>query len=144
MFKKALYILVAVVGLVLIRVFENSLFYDPFIEYFKMDYQFEPFPHYELSKLLFSNVLRFSANALLSILIIHAVFLKKALNVFSFKLFGVVLLILTLIFSFLLISEVGENNKLAFFYVRRFLIQPLFLFILVPAFYYQQLTDSEK
>ena len=143
MVKKALYILASIVGLILIRAFEHSLFYDPFIQYFKMDYQFEPFPPYELSKLLFSNVLRFSANALLSIVIIHAVFLKKTLNIFSLKLFGVVLLVLILIFSALLISGAGEANKLTFFYVRRFLIQPLFLFILVPAFYYQQLTEGK-
>jgi exosortase F-associated protein len=39
---------------------------------------------------------------------------------------------------FFIVSNKGEINKMNLFYVRRFLIQPIFLLLFVPAFYYQK------
>jgi exosortase F-associated protein len=144
MLKKIAYTVLALAGLVIIRAFENTLFYDPFITYFKIDYQFEPFPGFNFWKLILSTAFRYGINALLSVAVIQVLFQEKILSIFSLKFYGLTLLILELIFSVFLVTELGEENKLAFFYVRRFLIQPLFLFILVPAFYYQNLMRKKE
>jgi exosortase F-associated protein len=42
------------------------------------------------------------------------------------------------VFAFLIIN-IEEEHFMALFYVRRFLIHPLFVIILLPAFYYYRL-----
>jgi exosortase F-associated protein len=46
-------------------------------------------------------------------------------------------IILVIAFIFILFYN-GETNKMGLFYVRRFIIQPLFLLLFLPAFYYQK------
>ena len=36
------------------------------------------------------------------------------------------------------IIKFGETNKMNLFYIRRFIIQPIFLILFIPAFYYQK------
>jgi exosortase F-associated protein len=46
---------------------------------------------------------------------------------------------LILISSFFVIMYYyGEHNKFILFYIRRFLIQPIFVLLFVPAFFYQK------
>jgi exosortase F-associated protein len=43
-----------------------------------------------------------------------------------------------LLISFVFVLEFfGETNKMNLFYIRRFIIQPIFLILFVPAFFYQ-------
>jgi len=46
------------------------------------------------------------------------------------------LILIGLFFSMLYFYE--EHNNLILFYVRRFLIQPIFVILFIPAFYYQK------
>lgn len=129
----------ALLGLILVRAFEDELFYDPFLTFFKSDYQNKSLPVYN-SFLLFGNLLlRYFLNTFLSLVIIRFLFSDKKLMIFSSYLFLLFFIILIFVFFGLLhFSE--EPDYLILFYIRRFLIQPLFLVLFIPAFYYQQIS----
>jgi exosortase F-associated protein len=138
--KKRLFLIVfALLGLILVRAFENELFYDPFLTFFKSDYQNKSLRDYD-SFLLFGNLLlRYFLNTFLSLIIIRFLFNDKKLMIFSSYLFLLFFIVLILVFFGLLhFSE--RPDYLMLFYIRRFLIQPLFLVLFIPAFYYQQIT----
>ena len=56
--------------LVLIRMFETELFYDPLIEFYKSDYKNTPLPEINSIKLIGNLTLRFILNALISLVIL--------------------------------------------------------------------------
>lgn len=128
--------------LALIRSFE-TLFYDPFLEYFKSDYMGKAFPEYNSLKLFFNLFLRYALNSLISLAIIQVLFKDFMLTKFAGILYSVFFLILILAF-FSILSFSDEINNLLLFYVRRFLIQPLFLLLFVPAFYYQDKISKKN
>ena len=53
--------------LVLIRFFENSLFYDPYLQFFESDYLYIDSPRRETLKLVLFTTLRFVLNSGISI-----------------------------------------------------------------------------
>ncbi len=123
--------------LVLIRMFEDSLFYDPLLNFFKTNHSTQPLPEFDTLKLLGNIALRFLMNTVVSILILWIIFRDKGILKLSAFLYILLFVILFVVLYFLLqSSEAGQHMTL--FYVRRFLIQPLFLLILLPAFYFQQ------
>lgn len=128
--------------LALIRSFE-TLFYDPFLEYFKSDYMGKAFPEYNSLKLFFNLFLRYALNSLISLAIIQVLFKDFMLTKFAGILYSVFFLILILAF-FSILNFSDETNNLLLFYVRRFLIQPLFLLLFVPAFYYQNKISKKN
>ncbi|MAZ71834.1 MAG: exosortase F system-associated protein [Flavobacteriaceae bacterium] len=137
---KILLILLGVVLLVLIRVYEESLFYDPLLKFFKTEHTTQPLPAFNFGKLLLHTILRFIINSLISLGIIWVIFQQKEVMKFSIVLYGFFLLLLAITFVILLhTSEAGQHLPL--FYVRRFLIQPLFLLLLIPAFYLQRVNN---
>ncbi|WP_276978863.1 exosortase F system-associated protein [Flavobacterium filum] len=123
--------------LALIRFFETQLFYDPFIVYFKSDYLQLPFPDFSFLKLIFYTLLRYVLNAGLSLAIIYLLFKDVRLTKFAFLLY-IILGFLLLIALTILLFFFDEKSNFILFYVRRFLIQPLFLVLFVPAFYFQK------
>lgn len=123
--------------LALIRFFETQLFYDPFIVYFKSDYLQLPFPDFSFLKLIFYTLLRYVLNASLSLAIIYLLFKDVRLTKFAFLLY-IILGFLLLIALTILLFFFDEKSNFILFYVRRFLIQPLFLVLFVPAFYFQK------
>lgn len=137
--KKYGMIALCVLGLITVRAVENTVFYDPFIAYFKGDYQFTNLPEFNTGWLLLSTTLRFWLNSGLSIAIVYFLFSKKEIVLFSAKVYVVAGLVFTAIWLAILVSGELATLKMIYFYVRRFLIQPLLVFILVPAIYYQQL-----
>ncbi|WP_414000211.1 exosortase F system-associated membrane protein [Flavobacterium sp. W1B] len=123
----------------LVRAFEDYLFYDPFLSYFRSDFSGLSLPSYSPIKLFFGLLFRYSLNCLISIALIYALF--KDVSMAKFALFLYLLFFLILIFCFYaIIYFYGETNNLMLFYVRRFLIQPLFALLFIPAFYYQKLN----
>ncbi|WP_340064643.1 exosortase F system-associated membrane protein [Ascidiimonas aurantiaca] len=128
---------VALILLVVIRAFEDIFFYDPFLEFFKGPYHRAPLPKFFTGKLLMHITLRYGMNMLLSLLILYALFRNRALLKFSSGLYAGAFLVFTGVYFLLLHIQVSPEYYLVVFYIRRFLIQPLLLFILVPAFYYQ-------
>jgi exosortase F-associated protein len=133
---KVVSILFFVLMLVLVRAYENSLFYDPFLEYFKKDFNNLPLPQYNSLYLVIGLAFRYGLNSVLSLGIIYSVF--KDSNMIKFVSILYTLFFVFLMFSFFLIIYVYENqNNMMLFYIRRFLIQPIFVLLFIPAFYYQ-------
>ena len=135
--RRLFFIGLALLGLILVRAFEDNLFYDPFLSFFKTDYQNKP----DLNcYLLFGNLLlRYALNTFFSLIIIRLLFNERNLMLFSGYLFIFLFVILVIVF-FGLLHFSDQPDYLILFYIRRFLIQPLFLVLFIPAFYYQQLT----
>ena len=124
--------------LLLIRVFESTLFYDPYILFFKSDFITKDAPNIVTSKLLLSASFRYVLNGLISIGVLYVLFKSKAVLRFSLVVFGVAMILLVPIYGWLA-HDLTQELHMVFFYVRRFVIQPVFLLLLVPAFYYQQI-----
>jgi len=125
--------------LVLIRVFENELFYDPYLLFFKNDYLYMDYPRREILKLTLFTTLRYVLNGVVSLAIIYLFFKDKSIVKFSVIVYTVAYLILILIFLYFVINPRQEDYYL-FFNFRRFLIQPVILLLLIPAFYYYKLN----
>ncbi len=120
--------------LVLIRVFEQDLFYDPYLLFFKSDYLKMDFPNREIFKLTLYTTLRFVINTIISLGIIYLLFKDKSMVKFSIVIYIVAYFILLVFFLYFVIHPRQEDYYL-FFNFRRFLIQPIFLILLIPAFY---------
>ena len=135
---KILGIIVFASLLVLIRFFEDTLFYDPLLEFFKMDYKTLPLPKMDIYPLLTSVVFRFLMNTILSLAILWFVFRDKEIIKFSVVLYSFLFILLFTAFIFIVFTSEGTSSHMVLFYVRRFLIQPLFLLLLLPAFYFQK------
>lgn len=138
---RILIILLLFLALVLVRAFEQTLFYDPFIIYFQDDFLHAPIPKFSGSKLLISMTFRYVLNALISLAAIHVAFQNRNFTTFSVKFYALAYLILTVTFFIILKGELSHGYLFAF-YIRRFLIHPLFVLLLLPAFYYKQLTSN--
>jgi exosortase F-associated protein len=126
-------------GLVLVRAFEDKLFYDPFLQFFKYDYQNKPLPAFDKSKLAVGLLFRYVLNMFFSLGIIYLLFKKRQLLKFSTMLFILLFFALMILF-FGTLYFFEQPDYLVLFYLRRFLIQPLFLVLFIPAFYYQQMV----
>ena len=126
-----------VLALVLIRAYEDSLFYDPFLDYFKRDYYNLPIPEINNLQLIFGFIFRYFLNTALSLAIIYVLFKDIDAVKFASFLYCIFFVMLLAAFFFILLNN-GETNKMGLFYVRRFLIQPIFLLLFLPAFYYQK------
>lgn len=139
------YVLAAVLVffLVLVRKYETDLFYDPFLQYFKGDFINNEYPEYDLTKVILSIISRYVINAIISILIIGLIFWSRKYMLFTSYVFAGFFLVLLPIYIYFVETEfsLGENMG---FYIRRFLIQPILLLILIPAFYYQQFVGANR
>jgi len=139
---KILFASMFVCALVFVRAFENVLFYDPFLHYFKTDFVKWPLPEIDNLKLLAGLFYRYTLNTFFSLGIIYIAFKDLELTKFSAILYALFFGILIVLFFAVLIFS-GEENKMALFYIRRFLIQPIFLLLFLPAFYYQKIVSKK-
>jgi exosortase F-associated protein len=126
--------------LVAIRAFENVLFYDPFTAYFKSEFSQSLYPDYDGLQLFGDWIFRYMLNSVVSVGILYVIFKDESIVRFSSVLF-VFFLIILLMAMFMLLYYFDENQKMTLFYVRRFLIQPIFLLLFIPAFFYQKKTS---
>lgn len=125
-------------GLILIRFFENELFYDPYLVFFKNDYLYSDSPRPQIIKLFAFLILRYALNTVISLAILYSVFKDKSIIKFSGFLYSVAIFVLLPICLYFVVNPKQEDYYL-FFNVRRFLIQPIILILLLPAFYYHKL-----
>lgn len=133
---------ILVIALMLIRMFEKELFYDPFLDFFHGNTQNKTIPEFNTIKLFLGILYRYSINSTFTVLIVYFLFKDVSivkLTSFLLSIFFVVLIIL--FFSLLYFSKTPDY--LFLFYVRRFLIQPLFLILFVPAFFYQKSVNKQ-
>lgn len=129
--------------LILIRAFEHTLFYDPFLNYFKAEYTQLTFPQINIFKLFFSLGIRFYLNSVISLFLLYVIFKDTQIVKFSALLYMILGSVLMISFVFTL-TFFGEESKMTLFYIRRFLIQPIFILLFIPAFYYQNRIKNKK
>jgi exosortase F-associated protein len=136
--KEKLFWSLVLIGLLIgIRLFENQLFYDPFLEYYKTEYAHSPFPKINIFKLFFSLGIRFYLNSVISLFLLYVLFKDTKIVKFSMLLYMILGSVLMISFIFTL-NFFGEESKMTLFYIRRFLIQPIFILLFIPGFYYQK------
>ncbi len=124
---------VLIILMVVIRLNEHRLFYDPLLYFFKNSHI--DLTKIDLSKHLVSVSVRYWLNAVLSTGIIYVLFNKKQ----YIKISGIVFFIAWIIFLpvyALFIETDFEYSLMVGFYIRRFLIQPIIGIILILALFY--------
>lgn len=139
MTKSTTYILLFIlIGLlILIRFFESQLFYDPYLTFFESDYLYIDNPRREVFKLTAFTTLRYILNTVISIGILFVFFKDKSIIKFSAVIYAIAFILLLALFLYFVLNPKQEDYYL-FFNIRRFLIQPIILLLLLPAFYYHK------
>ena len=130
-------VICGILGLIAIRGLEDKLFYDPFLHFFKSANQNEVFPNFIWEKLILSYLLRFGLNTFFSLIIVHFLFQNKDWTKQAFILIALVFLIVFPIYLYCIYDRF-QFGYLFSFYVRRFVIQPLTVILLIPVFYYRK------
>ncbi|WP_027383016.1 exosortase F system-associated membrane protein [Epilithonimonas caeni] len=131
------WILLGILGLIGIRGLEDRIFYDPFLQFFKSADQSAVFPNFIWGKLVLGYLLRFALNAFFSLWIIQFLFQNKE---WTRQAFILILLVFMMVFPIYLycIYDKFQFGYLFSFYVRRFVIQPLTVILIIPIFYYRK------
>ncbi|MFQ3239820.1 MAG: exosortase F-associated protein [Olleya marilimosa] len=137
-FYKYLLVAFLFILLALIRWFENELFYDPYLLFFHNDYLYMDSPRQEVFKLVINTSFRYLLNTILSLVILYVFFKEKSLIKFSSVIYLVSYILLIVCYLYFVLDPKQENYYI-FFNLRRFLIQPIILLLLFPAFYYNKL-----
>ena len=123
--------------LICVRAFESKLFYDPFLDYYRREFTHLQLPEINPVKLFLSYGFRFYVNSVLSLGLLYVLFKDTKIVKFSILLYMVLASFLMISFFFVL-TFFGEESKMTLFYIRRFIIQPIFILLFIPAFYYQK------
>ena len=126
-----------ILGLVSVRFLEDKIFYDPFLEFFKADYKVAQVPDFIWGKLMLSHFFRFALNLIFSAIVVHFMFLNKKWTIQAVVLMVVAFLFFFPIYLWCLYSKM-EIGYLFTFSVRRFVIQPIILLLIIPIFYYRK------
>lgn len=130
-------VILGVCGLMGVRMLEDQIFYDPFLNYFHEGNKNIPFPEFEWGKLMISHLFRFVLNLFFSCIIIHFLFKNKEWTVQGAILICIIFFIMFPIYIYC-ISDRFDIGYLFSFYMRRFVIQPLIILLIVPLFYYRK------
>ena len=130
-------IILGVFGLIGVRMMEDRLFYDPFLDYFHLANKDAVFPDFVWFKLVLNYLFRFLLNLILSAVVVHFIFRNKQWTVQAMVLMLIVFAITFLLYLYA-ISTKFEIGYLFSFYMRRFVIQPLILLLIIPMFYYRK------
>ena len=134
---KWLLVALCILGLVGVRVLESEIFYDPFLKYFASTSSNPAFPHFEWARLITSHIFRFLLNLIFSLGIVHFLFLNKKWTFQALVLITLSFLIFFPIYWYSVYTEFSFGNLFSF-YIRRFVIQPLPILLIVPLFYYRK------
>ena len=140
-YKKYLWIFILFLALACIRFFETELFYDPYLVFFELDYLTLDSPRREIAKLIAYTSLRYWLNSIISIGVLYVFFKDKNLIKFSSFIYGLSFIVLAILYLYFVYNPKQEDYYL-FFNIRRFLIQPILLLLLLPAFYYHRIKLS--
>lgn len=132
-----LLVILGVVGLVSVRALEDKIFYDPFLNYFHEANKNISFPPFEWGKLIVGHLFRFILNLFFSCVIIHFIFKNKTWTIQGALLIAIIFAITFPIYLYCIYDKF-EIGYLFSFYMRRFVIQPLILLLIVPMFYYRK------
>lgn len=138
-----LLVLAGVCGLVGVRMLEDAIFYDPFLNYFHEANKNISLPQFEWGKLIVSHLFRFILNLFFSCIIIHFLFKNKEWTMQGAVLITIIFAITFPIYLYCIYNQF-EIGYLFSFYMRRFVIQPLILLLIVPLFYYRKQMLKEN
>lgn len=127
-----------IISLILIRHYETSLFYDPFLLHFKQNFQELAMPSINPSLLYGSYSVRFLVNSGISLGILWCLFQREAFLKSIAVLFLIFLVILLLSLWYSLNFKTQSLQLLI--YSRRFLNYPVLLLVFIGALYYQKTT----
>ncbi|REC48934.1 exosortase F system-associated membrane protein [Chryseobacterium pennipullorum] len=130
-------------GLIGVRAVEETIFYDPFLTYFHEANKNIEFPSFEWGKLIAGHLFRFVLNLGFSCMVIHGLFKNR-----QWTLQGAVMITIIFVITFPIylycIYDHFSIGYLFSFYMRRFVIQPLIILLIVPLFYYRKKMMGEK
>lgn len=135
-------VIIGVFGLIGVRALEDRIFYDPFLNYFHEANKNIPFPDFEWGKLIIGHLFRFILNLFFSCVIIHFIFKNKEWTIQGAFLIIIIFLITFPIYLYCIYDRF-EVGYLFSFYMRRFVIQPLILLLIIPLFYYRKQIGKE-
>ncbi|MDN4012475.1 exosortase F system-associated protein [Chryseobacterium gambrini] len=130
-------VIIGVFGLISVRILEDKIFYDPFLNYFHEANKNLPFPDFEWVKLIPGYIFRFILNLLFSCIVIHFWFRNKQWTIQGAVLITIIFAITFPIYLYCIYDRF-EIGYLFSFYMRRFVIQPLTLLLIIPMFYYRK------
>ena len=130
-------VILGIFGLIGVRMMEDRLFYDPFLDYFHLANKDAVFPDFVWFKLVLNYLFRFLLNLILSAVVVHFIFLNKQWTVQALV-FLLIVFAITFPLYLYAISTKFEIGYLFSFYMRRFVIQPLILLLIIPMFYYRK------
>ena len=132
-----LFATIAIFGLIAVRMVEDQLFYDPFQAFFHLANKHAEFPDFEWTPLILNYLFRFGLNLVLSAAVVYFIFKNK-----QWTLQAIVLMLIVFAITFPLylycIHTQFDIGYLFSFYMRRFVIQPLILLLIIPLFYYRK------
>ena len=138
-----IFAILGILGLIGIRMVEGDLFYDPFLEYFHEANKQIAVPEFVWSKLITNHLFRFLLNLICSAIILQAIFNNKKWTVQGIVLMILVFAITFPVYLYCLHTEL-EIGYLFTFYMRRFVIQPIILLLIIPLFYYRKMLLKSK
>lgn len=124
-----------------IRAFETELFYDPLIDYFKNDYLYKKIYDIDFWPLIIHLLYRYLLNSMISLGLIWVIFERQEYIRFSVIFFVLAFSMLIIVFIYLLKDNL-QGGYLLLYYVRRFIIHPIFVLLLLSLFYYQKLIAN--
>lgn len=130
-------VILGILGLISVRILEDRIFYDPFLNYFHEANKNLPFPDFEWEKLIPGYIFRFILNLLFSCVVIHFWFRNKQWTIQGAVLITIIFAITFPIYLYCIYDRF-EIGYLFSFYMRRFVIQPLTLLLIIPMFYYRK------
>ncbi|WP_042720154.1 exosortase F system-associated protein [Flavobacterium sp. B17] len=136
-----LLIIAGISGLIGVRALEDHIFYDPFLNFFHEADRNMPFPDFEWGKLIVNYLFRFILNLFFSCVVIHFWFKNRKWTVQSAVLILIIFGITFPIYLYCIYTQF-EIGYLFSFYMRRFVIQPLILLLIIPMFYYRRYTSE--
>lgn len=127
--------IICVFLLMSVRVFETQLFYDPLLYFFKSDFYNLDFPDFDVTKHLLSMALRYGINSILSLAIIYFIFNNKDYLKLSLFIYLIGFIVFFALYYYCIHTEFSLGYT-AGFYIRRLVIQPVLLLLLIPVFWY--------
>ncbi len=132
---KRLISLAVLLMLVAVRLNESRWFPEKLIDFFGKDlYPDNPLPALGFTDYI-SLLLRYLTNSILSIVFLHVWFGNERITRFLVKFFAATGMVLLLLFG-IAVYTYQPGQYLFLFYIRRLIIQPVWLFILFPVIYY--------
>lgn len=129
-------------ALVGVRALQNQLFYDPLIPFFKGDFKTQMLPEIHSWLYILSMIFRYLINTAIGLALIYVAF--KSINHIKFAALVFALALIILLALLIYAIHWPQEGHTLLIYVRRILMHPILLFVLLPALYFQDQIQKKK